>query len=354
MNERGKIARRWAGLALGALLAVVTPAVAQTGFTYQGQLFDGGGIATGNFDFEFRAFDAETGGTQIGTTSSANGVGVFEGQFVATVDFGTGVFDGQEVWIEVAVRPAAGGAFTVLEPRQRVTPSPLAINADLLDGLDSTELQIPGPEGPPGPEGAPGPQGPQGPQGETGPQGAQGPAGPEGPQGPEGPAGPVGPEGPQGPQGPVGPAGPEGPEGPQGPSGIVASYYADGDVGNLIDTTNYQFLGPTLSVTITTGQVIHVDGTATLGSAAPGGATLARYSVCYRSSSGGNPTDLDADWSTIRVPANTQIPMPVSQRMSGLAAGTYTVGICYQATLGQAANWNSNDWVTLRAFVTNN
>ena len=108
-----------------ALVCAAAPAAAQTAFTYQGQLFDSGGIATGNFDFEFRAFDALTAGTQVGTTSVANGLAVFEGQFTATVDFGAGVFDGTPVWVEVSVRPASVGAFTVLTPRQPVTPAPL-------------------------------------------------------------------------------------------------------------------------------------------------------------------------------------------------------------------------------------
>jgi hypothetical protein len=41
--------------------------------------------------------------------------------------------------------------------------------------------------------------------------------------GPEGPAGPAGPEGPEGPEGPAGPAGPAGPEGPAGADGVDSS-----------------------------------------------------------------------------------------------------------------------------------
>lgn len=44
----------------------------------------------------------------------------------------------------------------------------------------TTEIQIPGPQGP---QGEPGPQGPAGPQGEVGPQGPIGPQGSPGPKG---------------------------------------------------------------------------------------------------------------------------------------------------------------------------
>ena len=39
-----------------------------TAFTYQGRLFDGSGPANGNYDFEFKLYDASTGGNQHGST----------------------------------------------------------------------------------------------------------------------------------------------------------------------------------------------------------------------------------------------------------------------------------------------
>jgi hypothetical protein len=156
-----------------------------TAFTYQGRLLDALTSANGSYDFEFRAFDQADAGTQRGVTSAHSAVSVVDGRFTVLVDFGAGVFDLSPVWIEIWVRPAGGGAFTTLSPRHAVTPTPVAQNADMVDGLHASDLQgVPGPEGP---------AGPQGPQGEPGPVG---PAGPQGPQGDTGPAGPAGPPGP--------------------------------------------------------------------------------------------------------------------------------------------------------------
>src|SRR5581483_3600687 len=60
----------------------------------------------------------------------------------------------------------------------------VGLNADMVDGLDSTALK--------GQTGPQGPQGPQGPAGPAGPGGATGSAGPQGPTGPTGPTGPAG------------------------------------------------------------------------------------------------------------------------------------------------------------------
>jgi hypothetical protein len=62
-----------------------------------------------------------------------------------------------------------------------------SLNADKVDGLDSTQLR--GQTGPAGPAGAVGPQGPQGLQGPAGANGADGDDGAQGPQGIQGPAG---------------------------------------------------------------------------------------------------------------------------------------------------------------------
>jgi hypothetical protein len=51
---------------------------------------------------------------------------------------------------------------------------------------------------------------------------------------------------------------------------------------------------------------------------------------------------------------NTRVPITVSQRIAGIAAGTYNVGMCYQMAAGQAANWNDNQWVNNKVIVTQN
>jgi hypothetical protein len=59
---------RAAGMAVLGILATMSAYAADVGtsFTYQGQLTDNGNPAQGPHDFEFRLFDADVGGTQIG------------------------------------------------------------------------------------------------------------------------------------------------------------------------------------------------------------------------------------------------------------------------------------------------
>ncbi len=59
-----------------------------TAFTYQGRLLDGGTPATGTYDFEFRLYDAASGGTQVGPTLTKTGVAVSDGCFTVKLDLG--------------------------------------------------------------------------------------------------------------------------------------------------------------------------------------------------------------------------------------------------------------------------
>ena len=132
-----------------------------TGFTYQGELQNGNEVVNGTCDFQFSLWDAQSGGSQIGTTQTANGVQVAGGRFTTVVnqgnEFGQNAFDGQARWLQLSVRcPSGSGSFTALSPRQSLTAVPYALFA--LDGNEGPQ----GPEGPTGPQGAIGPQGPAG------------------------------------------------------------------------------------------------------------------------------------------------------------------------------------------------
>jgi len=68
-----------------SLLLLVTTAAAQTtAFTYQGKLTDSGNLATGNYDLQFKLFDALSAGTQLGTTQTISNVTVTNGIFTCT------------------------------------------------------------------------------------------------------------------------------------------------------------------------------------------------------------------------------------------------------------------------------
>ncbi|MBL4592117.1 MAG: collagen-like protein, partial [Phycisphaerales bacterium] len=144
-------------------------------FTFQGELQFQSQVVNDVCDFQFRLYDSVTAGNQIGVQVDILNITVTDGRFAVDIDFGAGVFNGADRWIEIDVLSvSAGGPFTTLVPRQKVQAAPVAHFA--LNGN-------------PGPEGPQGPQGLQGVVGNTGPQGAQGAAGNTGPQGAQGPSG---------------------------------------------------------------------------------------------------------------------------------------------------------------------
>ncbi|RMD64974.1 hypothetical protein D6833_03615 [Candidatus Parcubacteria bacterium] len=99
-----------------------------TAFLYRGRLMDNGHPANGSYDFRFKLYDAETGGTQVGSTLTQDDISVSNGLFVVTLDFGDRAFNGEARWLEVAVRPGdSTGSYTTLSPRQPVLPVPYAL-----------------------------------------------------------------------------------------------------------------------------------------------------------------------------------------------------------------------------------
>ena len=96
-----------------------------TAFTYQGRLSSGGNAAIGFYDFQFKLFDALTGGVQQGSTVTVSAVGVSNGLFTATVDFGS-TYTGSALWLQVATSTNGAGSFTTLTPRQALTATPYA------------------------------------------------------------------------------------------------------------------------------------------------------------------------------------------------------------------------------------
>ena len=105
------------------------PPLAPSAFIYQGQLKEGSVPASGSYDFQFALYTAQTGGDELGSVVYEDIV-LTNGLFKVELDFGRAVSNGHESWLEVAVRP--GGSmdpYTVLSPRQRLTPVPYAIFA---------------------------------------------------------------------------------------------------------------------------------------------------------------------------------------------------------------------------------
>src|SRR5256886_3159526 len=125
-----------------------------TAFTYQGRLIDNGSPANGAYDLRFTLHSASTGtNNQLGGTIQIAWVLVTNGLFKEELDFGASPFDGEDRWLEIGVRPGGStNAFTVLDPRQRLSPSPYALfapNAAMANGvatsaISATQLNTPG------------------------------------------------------------------------------------------------------------------------------------------------------------------------------------------------------------------
>ena len=115
-------------LILLSLVGYSTAWAQTTGFTYQGNLRNGGTAANGSYDFELLLFDAAAGGTQIGTTLQRSEVSVVNGTFSLHLDFG-GQFPGANRFLEIRVRQTGGGALTPLLPRQQINSSPYSIKS---------------------------------------------------------------------------------------------------------------------------------------------------------------------------------------------------------------------------------
>jgi len=117
-------------LTLGILNSQLSTAHAQgTAFTYQGRLNSGGSPASGVYDYRFKLYSDALGNTQVGSSYLTNGIGVTNGLFVTTIDFGAGIFTGANYWLEVDVRTNGAGGYTTLAPLQAVAPTPYAVFA---------------------------------------------------------------------------------------------------------------------------------------------------------------------------------------------------------------------------------
>lgn len=104
-----------------------------TAFTYQGQLYDANYVANGLYDFAFKLYDANVAGSKVGTDVNVADVDVIDGYFTVELDFSDpNAFNGEAIWLEIGVRPGDmndPNVYTVLSPRQEVTPTPYAIYA---------------------------------------------------------------------------------------------------------------------------------------------------------------------------------------------------------------------------------
>src|SRR6266571_2486488 len=110
-----------------------------TAFTYQGRLDANGVPANGSYDLQFVLYAAASGGSSI-LSLQRPATSVSNGLFTVSLEYGAN-FPGAARWLEIAVTTNGGSIFTILTPRQRLTPAPYAITASNLSGeLAATQL----------------------------------------------------------------------------------------------------------------------------------------------------------------------------------------------------------------------
>lgn len=128
----------WITFFLAPDFRLETTSAQGTAFTYQGRLGDDGVPANGSYDVQFALYGTNVTGSIVAGPVTNLATVVSNGLFTATVDFGNGVFNGVNYWLETAVRTNGGGAFVKLSPRQLLTVAPYAIFASSASNLTGT------------------------------------------------------------------------------------------------------------------------------------------------------------------------------------------------------------------------
>jgi hypothetical protein len=99
-----------------------------TAFSYQGQLSSSGSPANGSYDLTFSLFNTNSSGNIVAGPVTNSATAVSNGLFSTTLNYGSGVFNGTNYWLEIGVRTNGNGGFTTLAPRQPILPVPYALN----------------------------------------------------------------------------------------------------------------------------------------------------------------------------------------------------------------------------------
>ena len=130
MHSKQNFGITWVLVTLLTVFFASSTAQAQaTSFTYQGRLADSGTPTNGNYDLQFALWNSSSGGGQVGSAQTINSVAVSNGVFTVSLDFGANSFSGASRFLEIAVRPAGVGSFTVLTPRQPITSTPYSVRS---------------------------------------------------------------------------------------------------------------------------------------------------------------------------------------------------------------------------------
>ncbi len=110
-----------------------------TMFTYQGCLASGNCPVNGSFDLRFEIYDAPTDGTGLGVVLT-NAVPISNGVFAVSLDFGTGVFAGQALWLQISAKTNLASDFAALAPRLPLTAVPYSVDSATVDSVPASRI----------------------------------------------------------------------------------------------------------------------------------------------------------------------------------------------------------------------
>lgn len=177
--------------------------------------------------------------------------------------------------------------------------------------------------------------------------GAEGEDGPEGPQGDPGPVGPEGPDGPAGPAGSDGPDGPPGGTGPAGPDGSVTLATAGGAIGSIPNSSgNWSIIANSAAtIAVAEGEALYCVATAVLGVSSTN--SFGDFEIGYRLAGAGS-YNVTEDYVSLTLQPGHRHSLALARRITGLAAGTYEVGLCYRTS---TSAFTANDACDTTAFA---
>ncbi|HEY0050142.1 MAG TPA: tail fiber domain-containing protein, partial [Pyrinomonadaceae bacterium] len=114
--------------------------------SYQGRLAEASAVENGEYQFQFKLFDAAQGGNQIGSIVEVRTL-VTNGAFSAGLDFGEKAFNGEDRYLEISIRKTESDAYVPLtSAREKVNSVPYAIKAntattaETVAGMTSTDI----------------------------------------------------------------------------------------------------------------------------------------------------------------------------------------------------------------------
>lgn len=103
-------------------------AVTGSAFTYQGRLIKNGQPVSDTCALSLSLWDSVSGGSFL-NSNTFNTVSISNGLFTVQLDYGANTFNGDERWIETAVKCTGDANYITLSPRTKLTAAPYAIYA---------------------------------------------------------------------------------------------------------------------------------------------------------------------------------------------------------------------------------